>query len=387
MTAGLHTAAPSALGYLYQCRIALLLAIQAIPDTPDLSISVEKFDDVAFDADEQPTDVIQTKHHLANNPNLSNTSPDLWRTLGIWCHWSDPSVTSPSPTNYLLITTAAAADGSAASFLRTNDRDEEKADTLLLEACSSSSNQTNGPAYNAYRSLNRPLRLALLRSITVLDRSPTIGDTRADIERQLFHAAGRGQISHFVDRLEGWWFDLLIKALSGESVDPIPITAVDRQIEHLREAFHRDALPVDFRSASPNQEVVATLDNRPFVRQLKKVDIGPRRIEYAIRDFYRASQQRSRWLREDLVLDGELDNYDEELVEAWEPRFEAMLEDSIAMASVDGRIELGRGLFQWAEQDASFPFRGVYERFLTHGSFEILSNRHRVGWHPDYNDD
>ena len=64
-----------------------------------------------------------------------------------------------------------------------------------------------------------------------------------------------------------------------------------------------------------------------------------------------------------------------------------MLEDSAAMASEDGRKQLGRGLFRWAEQDATFPFRGLFERFLTHGSFEILSNRHRVGWHPDYNDD
>ena len=57
------------------------------------------------------------------------------------------------------------------------------------------------------------------------------------------------------------------------------------------------------------------------------------------------------------------------------------------MASAEALIRLGRDLFQWAEQDATFSLRGVFERFLTHGSFEILSNRHRVGWHPDYDND
>ena len=382
-----HTAAPAAIGYLYQCRIALLLGIQAIPETPDASISVEKFDDVAFQTHGQPTDLIQTKHHLATNATLTDKSPDLWRTLGIWSKWPSSGVTSLSPTRFLLITTAAAPDGSAASLLRVDNRNEEQADALLLAASSDSANQGNAAAYHAYQTLNQPLRLALLRSVTVLDQYPGIGDTRADIERELFHAASRDLLTPLIDRLEGWWFDLLIKALSGTAVDPIPITAIDRQIEDLREAFRRDALPVDYRSESPTPDVVATLDDRPFVHQLRRIDIGTLRIEFAIRDYYRAFEQRSRWLREDLVLDGELDNYDQELVEAWEPRFAAMLENSAAMASEDGRIQLGRGLFRWAEQDATFPFRGVFERFLTHGSFEILSNRHRVGWHPEYNDD
>jgi hypothetical protein len=30
--------------------------------------------------------------------------------------------------------------------------------------------------------------------------------------------------------------------------------------------------------------VIAELDKRPFVRQLRKIEIGGRRIEYAIRD-------------------------------------------------------------------------------------------------------
>ena len=48
------------------------------------------------------------------------------------------------------------------------------------------------------------------------------------------------------------------------------------------------------------------------------------------------------------------------------------------------KVAHGQLLFKWAEQDADFPLRTVRERFLTHGSYHILSNRYAVGWHPDY---
>jgi hypothetical protein len=133
--------------------------------------------------------------------------------------------------------------------------------------------------------------------------------------------------------------------------------------------------------------VIAELDRRPFVRQLRKIKIGPPRIEYAIRDYYRASEQRSRWAREDLLLNGELEAYEQELIEAWEPRHAAMLDEVAEICPPEQKIKLGQDLFRWVEQEANFPLRSVRERFLTHGSYHILSNRYALGWHPDFKSD
>jgi hypothetical protein len=117
--------------------------------------------------------------------------------------------------------------------------------------------------------------------------------------------------------------------------------------------------------------------------------VGSARIEYSIRDYYRASEQRSRWAREDLLVDGELENYEQELVEAWQPRFASIQEELTPACPPEKRIMLGQILFKWVEQEANFPLRSVREKFLTHGSYHILSNRYVVGWHPDFklNDD
>jgi hypothetical protein len=41
-------ASASLAGYLYQCRLALLLALRELKRKPNCQISIEKFDDIAF---------------------------------------------------------------------------------------------------------------------------------------------------------------------------------------------------------------------------------------------------------------------------------------------------------------------------------------------------
>jgi hypothetical protein len=379
-----HEASASATGYLYQCRIALLLGLRAIPLTPDLKISVEKFDDVAFDTNGTPSELIQTKHHVGSTGNLSNASSDLWNTLLIWVKATKADVETPFRTKFILLTTGIAPTDSAASFLRAGSRDEQRADKILCETAAKSSSKDNKDAYAEYTSLAVENRISLLKAITILDSSPSIIDVFEEIVQELHYSAPKDQVPHLVERLEGWWFSTIIKALSIKPVQAIPVLSIDQRVDDLREEFKREALPVELKTETPSQEVIAELDKRPFVKQLRRIKIGAARVEYAIRDFYRASEQRSRWLRQDLLVDGELEKYEQELTEAWEPRFASMVDGLPEPCSPDAKVAGGQQLFKWAEQEASFPLRTVRERFLTHGSYHILSNRNAVGWHPEF---
>ena len=46
--------------------------------------------------------------------------------------------------------------------------------------------------------------------------------------------------------------------------------------------------------------------------------------------------------------------------------------------------EVGRKLYGWVETDARFPLRTTVSRFLNVGSYHILADDLRVGWHRDY---
>lgn len=385
--ANTHEASGSATGYLFQCRYALLAGLQAIARSPQLEISIEKLDDVGFEADGEPTQLIQTKHHIDKQGSLTDASVDLWKTLNIWAKRVAEEPEAPFKIKFVLLTTGFAPERSAASLLRTRDRNEEAADQLLLQTAVSSKNKENAAAYETYRALPEDLRQSMLKAILVLDGSPNIIDVGEEIAHELIHAAPRAQVHHLVERLEGWWFASVIRVLCGVGPSAIPVLAIDQRVDELREEFRRDALPVDFASISPPAAVVAELDKRPFVTQLRKIKIGPRRVEYAIRDFYRASEQRSRWAREELLVGGELENYERQLVEAWEPRYAAMVDALEPGCPSDKKTAAGQQLYSWVENDAHFTLRSVRDRFLTQGSYHILSNRYVVGWHPEYRDD
>jgi hypothetical protein len=59
-----HSAAPSMQGYLFQCRFALLEMLRRFPSNPLVSLTIETLDDVVFEKDGSPAEIIQLKHHI-----------------------------------------------------------------------------------------------------------------------------------------------------------------------------------------------------------------------------------------------------------------------------------------------------------------------------------
>src|SRR5580658_544821 len=119
------SARPAATGYLYQCRYALLAALN-VADQSGLEVSIEKIDDVSFERGGEPVTLIQTKHHLRRQGDLGDSSCDLWKTLRIWSEWVRKNPESPFRTRFHLVSTATAQAHSATALLRTSDRDVQK---------------------------------------------------------------------------------------------------------------------------------------------------------------------------------------------------------------------------------------------------------------------
>lgn len=379
-----YNAANSATGYLYQCRFALYAGLCEIAKNPNLEISIEKLDDVAFESDGDPVKLIQTKHHVSKTGNLTDASIDLWKTLRIWAEQTAQDSQLPFRLSLVLITTGEAPERSAASFLRARDRDEAKAHEILVNVATSSANAANREAYQAFLKLLPEARLSLLRAIKILDGSPNIINVHEEICDELRHAVSRDHLISFVERLEGWWIGAIVRTLMGVGPRALPVSAIENKMDELREGFRRDALPIDYADQTPSDTIVAELDKRPFVHQLRLIEIGSRRVEIAIRDYYRAYEQRSKWAREDLLVDGEVEAYERQLIEAWEPRFEAKREEVEGNSSAEAKVSAGQQIYKWIETEADFPFRTVRQRFLTHGSFHILANQYSIGWHPEY---
>lgn len=314
------SAGESALGYLYQCRLALWFALARLRDRDDTDIAIESLDDVTFFTDGKPEDLLQTKHHLNTKASLTDASPDLWKTLRIWVSQL-PLIRDG--VRLFLISTSAASPGSVAEMLRNGaGRDVAAAQKKLAEVLATSTNNENAAAYAAFNGLTPDHQFELLDAVIVIDSSPNVVDVRNEIERELRLVVRPNQLAAFTDRLEGWWYARVVRNLAQQDTGFILGKELRSQIDDLRDQFRQDNLPTDFEDVFPDEDVIKAMLGKPFVEQLRLIALADKRIRYAVADYYRAFEQRSRWLREDLLLVGDLENYEKRLVEEWERAFE-----------------------------------------------------------------
>lgn len=373
------------LGYLYQCRQALLSAIELSKNFPGLSISIERFDDIAVENGNVASQRMQLKHHVTPG-TLTDNSPDIWKTLRIWSEQVKQNSQLPFETRFSILTTAAAADNSAAARLREGRSTEDEAAALaLLEAAAASSeNESTQKGRQAFLRLSSLERKHLIAALIVFDQAPNITNVRAEIEDRLTFAVPSKHLSGLVDHLEGWWFDNIVRSLTNESAPSLSLISLRSKIDELATAFKKNELLLDPQlEVSPDPQQLAP-DSRRFVQQMRRVSLSQSSVDGAKRDYYRATAQRSEWIRNDALLDGEAQRYDDALVDRWDREVEAQT-DIADLSSDEKKQAFGRAIFHWANR-SQVSFRNRHEAWLTTGSYHVLAERVRIGWHPDFRD-
>jgi hypothetical protein len=270
------SAAPQALGYLYQVRYALYLILES---REEAELSLESLDDIVFEKDGTPSELLQLKHHK-REAQLTDCSSDLWKTIRVWSTALQEERISLPETLLTLVTTATAPENSIAALLRPgSNRDADLAYQKLLDLTRTSDNKDLKKAFVAFLALKPQQGKTLVQSIRIMDRSPDIGDTAAEIRRRIEFAACREHLDGLYERLEGWWFGKAVTCLSGHSTDPIARHEVHTKIRDIADQFRPDALPIDFFDAIPPVPPDPEGDNRHFVMQLRAIALKNRRIE------------------------------------------------------------------------------------------------------------
>lgn len=376
------SAADSALGYLYQVRLALLSSLQRLAEDQSFALYLETLDDVVFEATGSAVDLLQLKHHCDRAANLTDASPDLWKSLRVWMEGrSNGDI--PSDARLFLITTTDVGPGSAASRLMTGERDEGEALKRLDQTATTSNNDANQAAYSLFRALQVSEKKELLGTVIVAPRSPNIADAGDKIRAEARLAVRREHLDGFITRLEGWWFGRALRQLVDEASPPILSSELESEWHDLQEQFKRDALPVD-RDILEQEVDADAYDNAVFVHQARLAGIGTGRILAAIRDYYRAFAQRSRWMREELLLVGELESYERLLREEWKLQFDRLADEVGEAAAEDAMRSAAQKIYTWVE-DSCYPIRPqVQHPSMTRGSFHILADSLKVGWHPEF---
>lgn len=377
------SAAGPALGYLAQVEYALLIGLQRMDTDVSLRLSLETADDIAFEADGQPSELWQTKHHINRRGSLGDSSPDLWKSLSNWIEGSDEG------SACFLFSTATAPRGSAACLLRPMRGEQDLVDARGQLNCvaTAAGNVSSAGYYRNYLSLTEDQRLALLRRVTVLDGAVEA----AELTDRLVGAVRKSTVAQrrlpLVERLRGWWhgrvMSHLTRSAQGES-DWIDLEEIEERLLVIAQSLRDDNLPLDFGYEPEPTASEASDDDRIFVEQLKMIMLHHDRIRQAVYDHNRAFLQRSRWQREQLLAIGELDDYDRRLVEEWKRVFLPVDEPSDDQSGTD-KQRSARATYVSLQQRILPEIRpAVRSGYVPFGSLHILADRLQIGWHPDW---
>ena len=380
-----HQASEQMLGYLYQVRYALALLLEN--DNSDCQISIEKFDDVAFSKDDIPIQLIQLKHHIQHQGNLADASTDMWRTIKVWLDAISETPDILDGTNFLIITTATAPIDSAAFLLKKDsNRNPDTAYEKLKTVCFSSVNQAHQRYYDAFREAGEDTVKQLIRQIYIIDCASNIIDVEKDILKHIRYSCIPKHQKMIYERLEGWWFKKAIDALCCDTPVFVNQNQVRSFIVSVSQEYADDNLPIDILDIDDLQEDNFSANEKIFHEQLKLICLGNHRMQLALRDYYRAFRQRASWVRNDLLYVNELGQYEQRLIDEWEHAFAAMEETlSEANNATEGeKAKEGRQLFSDIEKRDIRIRPKCQEAFIMRGSYHILANQLKIGWHVDF---
>lgn len=388
------SAGEQGLGYIYQARLALLNLLQMPEDT---AVFFEKDDDVDF-LDSGGGKSLGSLKHKAVGDRMADLSADFWKSVRIWLVRYKRDGRSASNLRFFLFTTGMVSDNSfLKNFLpaQSGAAGQSASMSELAEAAlGRSKSKLIGEIAGQFKELTEPEKEDFLSRVRILDGSPRIDDIPAAIKDRHMRSIRREHRDFVFERLEGWWNDAAIKQLTGNREEGIFGYEVSDKLSAISEEYKSGNLPITFRGKVPVGEIDTENDPRLFVVQLREIGISSNRIRNAILDYYRAFEQRSAWARENLLVTGEIEEYEDRLVDEWSRYRDVVFEDLNENSAEDVLLRVGKELYKWADQESgnyeSLRIRvRVTEPYVTRGGFHILANttpEPRVYWHPRFLD-
>lgn len=384
-----YAAGEQGLGYIYQPRLGLLKLLQWPENT---AVLIEKDDDLDF-LDLDGVKTLASLKHKGAGDILTDLSTDFWKSVRIWLERYNRDGRSEANLRFFLFTTGLVA---SRSFLRHFLFDHVKNDQseplyqLATDVLSKTKSKIISSIAKEFNKLNDVMKEDFLSRIVIFDNGPRIEDVPKIIKNQHMRIIRHDNRNAIFERLEGWWNNTIVDLLTGKRIEPIFGHEVSDKLASIAEEYRSDNLPITFRNKEPKEGIDVLNDPRLFVVQLREIGISSNRIRNAIIDYYRAFEQRSSWAREYLLFSGELENYEDRLVDEWSRYKDVVFEDLDETATGEVLNAAGRMLYRWADMDSgninSLRIRErVTEPYVIRGGFHILANIRplpRIFWHP-----
>jgi hypothetical protein len=388
-----HSAEAAALGFYYQAFFALLTLMGQ--ETDNAAVGIEQLDDVDLKVDGHNL-LYQLKHSISNAPPpITLKSKALWKTVKVWVDIL-PMLTLSETTLHLVTVAKLGLDS---PLIALTDLGTERAE--LVEAMSQEAQRVldaraaaakagkplphgdRVDGCSAFLALTETERLNLLRRTVIQHGSPTVAAIEDNVAGYL-KLLPPEQRPIVARRLVEWWDRQIIYSLCGKRERVVSRGELQHQISAIVSDIEQDRLVPDFEVASPPE------DYQPdgmLARQIKLVDGKASDLSKAIREEWKAREQRAKWLNGSPAMAATINDYDLVLEEHWSDRHGQMVEEC-AELDHDVKCRSGLKILRWTHEEAPGVVRpiamGWNAAYYVRGSYQVLAIDLKVGWHADY---
>jgi hypothetical protein len=390
---GTHSAEAAALGFYYQAFFALLTLLGQ--STDNAAVGIERLDDVELKADGH-TLLYQLKHSMASEPPaISLKSRSLWRTVKVWIDVL--STVTLSETTFHLVAVGGISSDSPLKVLSDSDADrteivavmEEEAERVIDLRAAAEKSKSPLPfadrvdGCRAFLALTPTDRQNLMRRVKIQLHSPNIGAIEDLIAGHLkiLPAEQRPTVAQ---RLIEWWDRQMVYSMCDKRQRVISRAELQHQISAIVGDLEQGKLQAEFETVSPPD------DYQPdgvLARQIKLVDGTKSDHSRAIREEWKAREQRSKWLNSNPAMAPIINDYDTILEEHWSDRHSQMAEGCAGLEENE-KCSSGLKILRWTHEEAPQVVRPIAEgwnaAYYVRGSYQVLAIDLQVGWHPEY---
>jgi len=378
-----HLAAGSALGYVFQLQVALVELLGPALAQEEASVCLEVLDDISLEHQSGKAPKLIQVHQSTGSRQLTDASPKVWRTLGIWAsHWE--RLESDESLILTLHTTQTVQDESGIAALTLAHRDVGHAlERLDVVAGDTTGSRGTADDRKLFLQLSEAERRALLSAVTVVDGAAPPVDARAELIKGLMGTNEAQYVPSMADVIDGWWWGRIPEALATK--EPILSAELRAQVDEARRMHSANALPI-FKLDSFDAGDLPDFDpaSARFMQCLLAIKATQERCSEAAEDYQLSGAHRSRWVRRGLIGVGEMDRFDDNLRKHWRISSERMLRHLADQEDENLRARTGHDLWDEMEQASLPPLRrDTPDKFIQRGTFHQLADDKKVAWHPD----
>lgn len=371
-----HAAAGPYLGFALQ---PVRLCYYLLSSPRDASVSLEYLDDVAVHYSDGTLLLEQCKSALAHNP-ISDWSVDLWKTITNWLEVVEAQKVDDAKTSFQLYVTPCKA-GKLSTTIHTA-ADSKAVEALAKQVMYKLNKKANSPTCIGYvqKFLNatEALRLAVVSKTSIV---ATDADPLEPLRNLLRPTIPEASIEVICTSAIGQAKEAADKCIRRKVPALVAVGEFQKNFHAFVQQNNMAGYLPTLTSPPSKEAAKAVLISCPiFVQQLQLIKATEEQQLRAASDLMRMSGDKIKWADQGFVFDGTFEDWESTLMRKHDSAQSEVLETYPEKTQeAQGRVIYSR----CAAMEVPLDSRAVPGHF-THGGFNDLANRRKLGWHPEH---